>query len=123
MGKDRIGLYLKSRVAKQIKWYGEEYIFVHTGEDKYHRPVEPVKTFVKGLYHVSTSYANKISSDGATISKKPQPMLLCLYEDANTIKVGDQASINGTTMLVTGCENVQQLNVVMQISLEVQEDA
>ena len=51
-------------------------------------------------------------------------MILCLYEDITSLglRVDDQLVINGKTFKVTGIVNVQEWNLIGDISLEVFDD-
>ena len=114
-------LFLKNKVEKRIRWGGESYTFTRSVEDKYHRETETVEFTVKGLYHQSSSYQQKTTDSGSVTSKKPQPMILALYEDGHLIKPGDKTVVNDVTLLVTGVVDVQELNAVVQLSLEREE--
>ena len=48
-------------------------------------------------------------------------MILCLYDDVTslTLQVGDFLEINGRKFKVTGVTNVQEWNIISDISLEV----
>lgn len=114
-------LFLKNKIQRQIDWNGQEFTFIHMGENPYHRPTEPEEITLKGVYHQSSSYEQKNSTDATIISSKPKPMILCLYEDGKDIQAQDTVSINGKDMIVSGVDNIQELNVALQISLEVNE--
>ena len=114
-------LFLKNKVEKRINWGGESYIFTRSVEDKYHRGTETLEFTVKGLYHQSSSYQQKTTDSGAVTTKKAQPMILCMYEDGHLIKTGDKTTVNGVDLLVTGVVDVQELNAVVQVSLEREE--
>ena len=114
-------LFLFNKVKRQIDWNGQNYTFTHTAEDKYHNETTTSEIILKGVYHQSTSYKSKSSKDGSVISSKSSPMILCLYDDGKTIQIGDKVKINDKDMFITGIENVQELNVAIQISLEVNE--
>lgn len=114
-------LFLSNKIQRQIDWNGEEFTFIHTGEDEYHNPTEPVEISIKGIYHQSTSYQQKTSDTGSVTSTKPRPMILTTYDDGSKLSLGDTINLNGKDMFVTGLENVQELNVAIQISLEVNE--
>lgn len=114
-------LFLRSKIKRQIDWNGQEFHFTHVGEDKYHRGSEETVVSVVGVYHQATSYKQKSSSDGMVTSTKAKPMILCMYEDGSAVSVGDRISLNGKDMFVSGVENVQELNVAVEISLEVNE--
>lgn len=121
MGNDRTAVFLKAKISKQLSWYGETYSFTHQKEDKYHRGTEPVVHTLTGVYHQSTSYSSKNTKDGSVTTSKAKPMILCLYDDGKNIVVGDRVKINSQDMIVSGIDNIQQLNVGLQISLEVNE--
>lgn len=113
--------FLLSKIKHQIDWNGEEFVFIHTEEDKYHRSTEPTEITLKGIYHQNSSYVQKTTQDATVTKSKPSPMILCLYTDGNAISLQDVVKINGKDMVVTGIENVQELNVALQLSLEVNE--
>ena len=46
-------------------------------------------------------------------------MILCLYEDAKFLKMDDFVKINSKTFKVTGIVNIQEWNIIADISLEV----
>lgn len=78
-----------------------------------------------GLYHeLSGSVAGYVkitTSDTTQIRSKKDPMLLCLYEDVERLKlrIGDQIRINAKTFKVTGVVNIQEWNIIADVSLEV----
>lgn len=113
-------LFLESKVKRQIQWNGQEFQFTRVVEDKYHRGTEETATVtLSGVYHQATSYKQKTTADGSITSSKALPMILCMYEDAAKLKLGDTVKINGQDMFVTGVENIQELNVAAEVSLEV----
>lgn len=128
-------LFMVSRVQRRIEWSGEDYTFTRIVEDEYHREQGEITITVKGLYHKTHSYQSKSSKEGSVISKRPQPMILCLYNNsnnsdetlieheitANNPQLGDKVVVGGKTFLVTGVEDIQEQHKVLQISLEVEE--
>lgn len=114
-------LFLSNKIQRQIDWNGEKYTFTHTGEDKYHKPIDPVEITVKGIYHQATSYQQKTSEDGSITTTKARPMILAMMEDGGKVSIKDTIKINGKDMFVTGIEDIQELGVAVQISLEVNE--
>ena len=120
MNGTNIGKFLRSKLTHQLDFRGTDFTFSHFVEDKYHRTDStPVAIQLRGVYHQSTTYEKKTSQDGALINTKPKPMILCLYEDGSRLTKGDTVLIEGVEMTVSGVENVQQLSVAAQISLEV----
>ncbi len=119
---ERAYLFLLNKIKKRIEWANENYTFTRSVEDEYHRKQDDIFFTVKGLYHQTNSYQQKSSQDGSITTKKPQLMILCLYEDQKeyTVQEGDKTVINDKTMLVTGVVDLQNLHIAMQISLEVE---
>lgn len=111
--------FLEAKVKRQIDWNGVELLFTRMEEDKYHRGTKAVNTVVRGVYHQATSYQQKKSGEASVTSTKPKPMFLCLYNDGSKVRQGDIVFINGKKYFVSGIENVQELNVALEISLEV----
>ena len=132
-------LFLKNKIQRRIDWEGVPYTFTRVVEDKYHREQGTTSITVKGIYHQTNSYQQKSSKDGSVTTTKPQPMILCLYNNSNNNdemlvengeienstennnpKLGDKVVIDGKTMLVTGIVDIQELHVALQISLEME---
>lgn len=61
------------------------------------------------------------TGDTTQVRTKKIPMILCLYEDAASLvlQVGDELKINNKTLKVTGVVNIQEWNIIADISLEV----
>lgn len=114
-------LFMVNKVQRRIDWSGEDYTFTRIVEDKYHRKQGEITITVKGLYHKTHSYQTVSSTEGSVTSKKPQPMILCLYNNTDNPQLGDKVVIGGKTMFVTGVEDIQEQHKVLQVSLEVEE--
>lgn len=127
-------LFMVNKVQRRIEWSGKTYTFTRVVEDEYHREQGEINFTVKGLYHKTHTYQSKSSSDGSVISKRPQPMILCLYNinnndeiiDENDVtnnnpQLGDKVIIGGKTMFVTGVEDIQEQHKVLHVSLEIEE--
>lgn len=115
------GLYLKNKIQTQLNWNGEDFTFIHKGEDRYHNELEPTEVNVRGMYHQQTSYVSKHSGEGSVTTSKATPMILCLYDDGKDLSINDTVVINGKAMFITGIEDIHELNVGLHISLEVNE--
>ena len=114
-------LFIQRKIQREIDWSGENFVFTHNEEDKYHRETAETSYSIKGIFHQSTSYSNKTSNDGSTTRTKPSPMILCNYDDGVQINLGDSVNINNQDYFVTAIQNVQELNVAFDISLELNE--
>ena len=76
---------------------------------------------IRGLYHEQNSSVQVTTGDTTQVRTKKIPMILCLYEDAARLAlvVGDTVTINAKTFKVTGVVNIQEWNLISDISLEV----
>ena len=76
---------------------------------------------LKGIYHEQNSNVQITTGDTTQVRTKKIPMILCLYKDAASLvlRVGDAIKINEKTFKVTGIVNIQEWNIIADISLEV----
>jgi len=74
-----------------------------------------------GLYHEQNSNIQITTGDTVQVRTKKIPMLLCVYDDveALSVKPGDWFCLNGKIFNVTGVVNVQEWNLIADVSLEV----
>lgn len=79
---------------------------------------EPIAQVIAGVYHETTGYLTKETSDASSIRKKSSPQVLCLYEDAKGVSVEQKLKFNGRTYRVTEVKNLSELNLACDISLE-----
>ena len=93
-------------------------------------PATPPKRGIKALYHEETGFIRVGMTDTTNVRKAPQsgqkkqPMLLCLWESVveADLKFGDYTMINGKKYTVSAVTNVQEWNIIADISLEVEDD-
>lgn len=111
--------FLEHKIKQQLKFNGVEYEFSFVEEDAYHQEsVSEEKIKIIGIYHETNSHITESGSDGSVTTSKPVPMILCLWSDASKIKNGYTVSISGNIYKVTGTSNIQNYDVVGDISLE-----
>lgn len=109
------------KVLREIQIHGTEYIFLRKSVDGYgesmkEEPKQVVKT--QGLFHVSKGYITQNIQDGTKTHSKGQPMLMVAYENTGEIQTDDFFVINGNTYKVVEKNNIQEYNIVTDISLE-----
>lgn len=109
------------KLRRELKRIGKEYEFKR---DKLNDFKEPTKDSVvagklTGLYHEQNSNVSVTTGDTTQTRSKKVPMILCMYEDATFLKVDDKVKINSKTFKVTGVVNIQEWNIIADISLEV----
>lgn len=113
-------LFLKNKIQRQLALNGQDFEFYKSEKDKYGQPKLSESTIkIKGIFHQTSSFLKSEDSEGARITKKPQPMIMALYEDCLNIEKDDQLMISDNKYKVVGKTNVNNLNVAFDISLEV----
>ena len=97
--------------------------FLRQETNKFKEPIgEPKKIgSILCIYHEQNGRIKISTGDTTQVRTKKVPMLLCLYSDVSqvNVQVGDQVKLNGKTFNVTGVVNIQEWNLVADISLEV----
>lgn len=119
MKKGVLSIELHS-VKREIKIHGNKYTFYRDNLDSYGENADGknIVANVNGLFHVSKGYISKNVSDGAVTHSKGQPMLLITYEDSKDIKSDDYVIIGENKYKVIEKNNIQQYNIVVDVSLE-----
>lgn len=110
------------RLLQSINWHGSTYDFTRYTLNEYkEKSSEPVKiATVKGLYHNGSSNHTAIrTSDAGMVVDKSTPYILMSWEDAKKLAQEDMVKINGKTFKVTDANNISELNIVGEVSLEV----
>ena len=111
------------KIKRELKRSGIDYEFKRSGVNDFGEPVgEPtVVGTIRGLYHEQNSSVQVTTGDTTQVRTKKIPMILCLYEDAASLvlQVGDELKINNKTLKVIGVVNIQEWNIIADISLEV----
>lgn len=111
------------KIKRELKRSGIDYKFKRSGVNDFGEPVgEPIVVgTIRGLYHEQNSSVQVTTGDTTQVRTKKIPMILCLYEDAASLvlQVGDELKINNKTFKITGVVNIQEWNIIADISLEV----
>lgn len=109
------------KIRRELNKSGKEYYFERAKLNDFKEPIEDSLFIGKllGLYHEQNSYVGITTGDTTQTRNKKVPMILCLYEDANFLKIDDIVKINSKTFKVTGIINIQEWNLIADISLEV----
>ena len=113
------------KVEREIKRCGTKYIFERNKSNKFGEPIDDTKIVCKinGLYHEQNSNVQITTGDTTQSRTKKIPMILCLWgDDVQKLIVGDFVVINTKVFRVTGIVNVQEWNIIADISLEVVDD-
>lgn len=111
------------KIKRELKRSGIELEFKRAKLNDFKEPTKDSTLVGKltCLYHEQNSTVKITTGDTTQVRTKKIPMLLCLYEDVDKLKlqVGDLVKINSKTYKVTGVVNIQEWNIIADISLEV----
>ena len=113
------------KVKRELKRSGIDYEFKRAEKNEFGEPKDEDEKVtigkLKGLYHESNGAIQITTGDTTQIRSKKIPMILCLYEDAASLalQVGDIVNFNDKTLKVTGVTDIQEWNIISDISLEV----
>lgn len=109
------------KLQRELKRIGKEYVFKRAELNQFKEPTSDTKEIGKlvGLYHEQNSHVNVATGETTQTRTKKIPSILCLFEDANFLEIGDITKINSKTFRVTGIVNIQEWNIIADVSLEV----
>ena len=115
------------KLRRELKRIGKEFEFKRAKLNAFKEPTSDEEFAGKllGLYHEQNSYVKssvgyEVSTGGVVqVRTKKIPMILCLYDDAKFLKIGDIVKFNSKTYKVNGVVNIQEWNIISDISLEV----
>ena len=111
------------KIQRELNRSGIVVDFLRQETNKFKEPIgEPKKVgSILCIYHEQNGRIKISTGDTTQVRTKKVPMLLCLHSDVSqvNIQVGDQVKLNGKTFNVTGVINIQEWNLVADISLEV----
>ena len=111
------------KIQRELNRSGIVVDFLRQETNKFKEPIgEPKKIgSILCIYHEQNGCIKISTGDTTQVRTKKVPMLLCLYSNVSqvNVQVGDQVKLNGKTFNVTGVVNIQEWNLVADISLEV----
>lgn len=81
---------------------------------------EPVPVcLIRGIIHSSSNYITLLTSEGAQVQTKPTHRILCAWSEVTLLRQGDLTTIGDKDYKVNGVENMQDLGLFAEVSLEV----
>lgn len=109
-----------NKVKREIKTHGRSYEVKRTILNNYGEDTDEQQsiTEVQGLFHTQKGYITKSVSDGSKTHSKGQSKLMVAYDDSVLIKNGDTIQINENTYKIIEKNNIQEFNIVCDISME-----
>lgn len=112
------------KLKRELRRSGVDYEFKRPVLNEFKEPDDENSTVVgtlRALYHEQNSNIAITTGDTTRTRTKKIPMLLCVYEEVEKLglQVDDFVMINNKKMKVTGVVNIQEWNLIGDISLEV----
>lgn len=117
----------REKIKRNILMHGCEFTFTRIVADEFEEDTQKETDVVSlnGLFHQSRGYISQSSGsdDGRIIRSKPQPMILVLLDEySELILSGDIVTYKNTKYRVTGKNNLNNLDIAYDISLEMIDD-
>lgn len=114
------------KIKRELKRSGTDYEFTRDGKNEFDEPSgsKTVVGSLRGLYHEENGTVQITTGETTRTRTKKVPKILCLYESITSLglKVDDTVTLNGKVLKVTGVVNVQEWDLIGDISLEVVDD-
>lgn len=111
----------RRKLEKELQRNGKPFVFLRKKENQYGEPVndEIVVTKILGLFHEQSVVSQLNTVEGMQYRTKKTPMILCLYSrEIEKIKLGDYVLFNGKRFNFVSTENINEWNLIADISLE-----
>lgn len=116
----QMALFLANKIKRQLQLNGIDLAFVHHGLDEYGQVSDDAtgSVVVRGLFHTTNSFVSGTDSENARLSSKPQPMVLALYDEGKEVQKDDTVQIRENAYKVVKKNDVNNLGIALDISLE-----
>lgn len=121
-----VEVFLRNKLERQIKWNGQPFKFIRYKRNDFHEITDEVeKEFnFKGVFHEGGGYGGMLNiemygRDGGKTVTKMKPMVLALYEDSVEVDTDDYVNIGDYTYKVVEKNDIKNLHIAFEISLEV----
>ena len=110
-------IHQRYRLKRAMEIQGEECIFSRQSENEFHEMQGETETIkCRGLFHEASGYMNVSIAEAGKIYAKREPKLLVIYQE-NIIK-GNLVNIDGSKYQVTGIDDLGNLHLCLDLSLE-----
>lgn len=108
------------QLRQLLRVQGTDYTVLRDEVDSFGEPTgeSTQVTKLRGLWHTTSEYITTTTADGSTVRSKENPRILSLWQDAQNVQQKDFVQVNGTRFNVNGVENVSELGIAAEISLE-----
>lgn len=123
----QVKVFMANKIKRQVLWNGQDFVFTRYVKNEYHELTDEVEKEIKikGVFHEGGGYGGMLNielyeRDGARSVSSMKPMILCTYEDGVNLKMDDEVVIAGSKFRVVEKNNVKQINVAFEVSLELE---
>lgn len=108
------------KVVREINTHGSTYQFYRDKLNEYEETTGDVENVgeIKGLFHQTKSYISRKVTDATETRTKGQPLIMMCYEDSKGIQNGDKVNVAENEYRVTGINNINELCIISDVSLE-----
>lgn len=107
-------------VKRNILAHGQEFVFHSPELNTFNEPIhDETLITIQGLFHQSRGYITRNTTDGTVSRSQPQPMVLALVNpQTQAIRINDYMLYCNQKYLVTGINDINNLGIALEISLE-----
>lgn len=114
----------QAKLKRLLSMHGKLYTFVRPALNEFEEPTAtPEKQFVIcGVYHENEMHIRVEAMNETRYRTEKQPLIMCEYERAKVLMVGDRLVINDVNYRVTNVRDVGNIGVYGDVSLEVVDD-
>lgn len=132
MGYGRLDPMQLRRIAREAHQRGQSYGVLQQVRNQYGEPARDEsgkyilknKCWIRGIYHTSNSYVSQTVGEVGIGKTKQTPMILSPYYFGREVEAGDIVMTDdGTYYTVTDSNDVSEMMVAVDISLDVKEGA
>lgn len=107
------------KVVQAIKTHGSSFTFARPAVNEFGEPIDSDQRIeIHGIYHTTHSYVSTNGAQGSTTRSKRSPLILALIEDGAKLQTGDVLVYQNRKYTVTEIQNVSEMNICADISLE-----
>lgn len=109
------------KIKREIETHGKPYTVYRNILNEDGEPTGDVEqiTILCGLFHITGGYVSRETYTGTETRTSRSPMLLCLWDDSETVKNKDFVIINDQRFNIINKRNVNEYKIVCDMSLEV----
>ena len=110
-----------TKVKREITRHGIKFSVYREIKDSYNEGTGKFNFVIEsiGLYHIQKGYVTRKISDGGEVTQKGSPKLMLIFDDCVSINNDDIIVINETAFAVRDKNNIEELNIICDLSLEV----